>query len=161
MSTQRARKPDAFASTSPTASTILPARTPKQSSTLLPPPLTPPSSEQKSRPQISRNVVEDITKEIEKRKVGSGFSTNPWLRFKLSPIDYECWQQQYQEDGFVQEPKSRNWRYIRSSLLDHSRQPLTPGCDTSFSEYSALRTVQHQLSPAQPSRSSVLLPLAI
>ena len=103
MSTQRARKPDAFASTSPTASTILPARTPKQSSTLLPPPLTPPSSEQKSRPQISRNVVEDITKEIEKRKVGSGFSTNPWLRFKLSPIDYECWQQQYQEDGFVQD----------------------------------------------------------
>ena len=36
--------------------------------------------------------MEDITKEIEKRKVGSGFSTNPWLRFKLSPIDYECWQ---------------------------------------------------------------------
>src|SRR5271156_440986 len=103
MSTQRARKPDTTtfssttppASTSPTASTTLPAKPP---STPLPPPLTPPSSEQKSR-----TVVKDITREVEKRKVGRGFSTNPWLRFKLSPTDYERWQQQYQEDRFVQE----------------------------------------------------------
>jgi len=62
---------------------------------MTPTPLTPPSSEQKSRAQKLGTVVEDIIQEIENRKFGRERSTNPWLRFKLSSNDYEHLQQRY------------------------------------------------------------------
>jgi len=42
-------------------------------------------------------VLELIIQEIEKRKIGRG-STKPWLRYRLSQIDYKCLQKEYQKD---------------------------------------------------------------
>jgi hypothetical protein len=47
-------------------------------------------------------VLEERIQDIENRKICRG-STKPWLRFKLSQIDYKCLQKEYQEDWFVQE----------------------------------------------------------
>src|ERR1700722_17324142 len=65
-------------------------------------PLTCPSSEQESSTQKSRTVLEDIIREIENRKISLGFSDTPWLCFDLPPATYQLWEQQYQNDGFVQ-----------------------------------------------------------
>jgi hypothetical protein len=67
------------------------------------PPLTRPSSEQKSSTQESRTVLEDVIREIENRKIGRGFSDTPWLCFDLPRAAYELWEQQYQNGGFVQD----------------------------------------------------------
>ena len=61
------------------------------------------SGKQKQRKQKSRIGLKAITKQVEKRRIGRGFFATPWLRFKLSRTDYERFEQQYQEDGFVQD----------------------------------------------------------
>lgn len=48
------------------------------------PPLTPPPTEQKSG-----TMNEHILRDIKRCKSGRGFSTNPWLRYQLSSIDYK------------------------------------------------------------------------
>ncbi|KIX04766.1 uncharacterized protein Z518_05636 [Rhinocladiella mackenziei CBS 650.93] len=110
------------------SSTVLPTSATKLSSTPLPrSPLTPPPSEQgfktqdlktqdsstrKSRMQKqgkwkgkrqSRTGLKAIIKQVEKRKIGCGFFAVPWLRFKLSPTEFERFEQHYQKDGFVQD----------------------------------------------------------
>ncbi|KIX08396.1 uncharacterized protein Z518_03052 [Rhinocladiella mackenziei CBS 650.93] len=107
------------------SSTILPARATKLSSTpflprslLTSPPSehslrkqdsgTPDLSTRKSRKQKQgkrkgkHHGLKTIFKQVEKRKIGRGFFAVPWLRFKLSPSEFEHFEQHYQEDGFVQ-----------------------------------------------------------
>ena len=69
--------------------------TPPGSFTKSPP--TPPPSKQKSE------LSEQIIQEIEGRKTGHGFSTNPWLRYKLSQAAYKRLEKHFQKDGFVQD----------------------------------------------------------
>jgi hypothetical protein len=70
--------------------------TPPGSFTKSPP--TPPPSKQKS--ELSE---QQIIQEIEGRKTGHGFSTNPWLRYKLSQAAYKRLEKHFQKDGFVQD----------------------------------------------------------
>jgi hypothetical protein len=79
---------------SPTTSITLPGN-----KVLLPRPLTPPSSEQRQKP---KRRVDEIDLEIENRKTGRGYSSNPWLRFELSPIEYEHWRNRHLDDPFVE-----------------------------------------------------------
>lgn len=61
-------------------------------------PLTPPPSEQKSG-----TSEQQIIQEIEGRETGRGFSTNPWLRYRLSQAAYKRLEKRFQRDGFVQD----------------------------------------------------------
>jgi hypothetical protein len=121
MSIRRAREsgPTPFGSTTPPANTTPPARFTKAPS-IPPPPLTP-SSEQKSRTQDSRTVLEGLTQEIENRKVGCGCSDNPWLRFELSEAAYKHWLQQHQQDRFVKH--KLRYDYFASASLFVLRMP--------------------------------------
>ncbi|KIX03047.1 uncharacterized protein Z518_06597 [Rhinocladiella mackenziei CBS 650.93] len=124
------------------SSTILPIRVAESFST--PPlpqfPLTPPPSDQslktqdlstgKSRKQKqgkqkgkhqSRTGLEAIIEQVEKRKIGRGFFAVPWLRFKLSPTEFEHFEQHYQEDGFVQD--KLRYDYFPSAHLFVLRMP--------------------------------------
>jgi hypothetical protein len=105
--------------TSTISSTTLPAS--KVPSTTPQPPgpslSTPPPSPQNQKPE--RSVVDDIDQEIENRKRGRG-SSNPWLRFKLSPTEYKHWQKRHQ---FV-EYKFR-YDYFPSASLFVLRMPTS------------------------------------
>ena len=61
-------------------------------------PLTPPPSEQKSG-----TSEQQIIQEIEGRRSGRGFSTDPWLRYRLSQSAYERLEERFLGDGFVQD----------------------------------------------------------
>jgi len=76
-------------------------------------PLTPSSSKRTLRTRNSRKqnlknlqpktALNAIIEQIEKRKVGRGYSNSPWQRFRLSPTDYQRLELKYQQDEFVRE----------------------------------------------------------
>jgi hypothetical protein len=133
--------------TSPTFSIILPAKAPLIP---LPGPWNPPSSEQKQKTSVvkqkpgsvvkqkpgsvvkqkpgsvvkqkpGRSVVDAIDREIKGREIGRGFSSIPWLRFKLSTDDYKLWQQHHLDDQFVK--YKLRYDYFPSASLFVLRMP--------------------------------------
>ena len=54
-------------------------------------------------------------------KIGYGSSTNPWLRFELSQMEYKHWQHRYQNDGFVKH--KLRYDYFPSAGLIIQRMP--------------------------------------
>ena len=77
-------------------------------------PLTPPPSEQKSGTSVER-----IIQEIKSRRSSRSFSTNTWLRYKLSLAKYIDVEQRLQRDSFV-EDKVRYYCSIPMDGVQHN-----------------------------------------
>jgi hypothetical protein len=88
-------------------------------------PLTPPHSDRKSR-----TVVEDVLREIKKRKDGLAVSRSPWLRHILSVSSYKELDDLIKTDDFVKE----KLRYESNTLLrGDEHKSLTSTSDSTTS----------------------------
>ena len=81
--------------------------------TVTKPPSTPPPSDQKSG-----TTVERIIQEIKTRRSGRSFSTNPWLRFKLSETEYVDVVERLQRGNFLE----HKLKYCCNILVDRVQQ---------------------------------------
>ena len=77
--------------------------------TVTKPPSTPPPFDQKSG-----TTVERIIQEIKTRRSGRSFSTNPWLRFKLSETEYVDVVERLQRGNFLE----HKLKYCSNILVD-------------------------------------------